>query len=92
MFRKYVKSTEKVMFYARKSSKISPHNPEVVGSSPASATMTGVLIGSDPLRTLVILLPILRWFVTDIDTSADISDHFQRSLRANRQTAKCREK
>ena len=32
------------------------HNPEVVGSSPASATMTSVLIGFDPLRTLVIFI------------------------------------
>ena len=39
MFRKYIKNTEIVMFYARKSSKIIHHNPEVVGSSPASATI-----------------------------------------------------
>ena len=35
---KYIKNAEIVLFYARKSSKISHHNPEVVGSSPASAT------------------------------------------------------
>ena len=38
MFRKYVKNAEKVLFYTRKSSEIRPHNPEAVGSSPASAT------------------------------------------------------
>ena len=35
---KYIKNTEIVLFYARKSPKIRYHNPEVVGSSPASAT------------------------------------------------------
>ena len=36
---KYIKNTEIVLFYARNSSKIRHHNPEVVGSSPASATI-----------------------------------------------------
>ena len=49
MLRKYVKNAEKVLLYTRKSSEIRPHNPEVVGSSPASATITSVLIGFDIL-------------------------------------------
>ena len=36
---KYIKNTEIVLFYARKNSKIRPNNPEVVGLSPASATI-----------------------------------------------------
>ena len=43
--------------------------------------MTSVLIGFDPLRTLVILLLILRRFVADIDTSAGVDCYIRHGHR-----------